>query len=292
MIANINDGSANPPRLRIDLNFGNVWDLPAWSSGPTGSHAEVLAAVAAAGYEGFQGGDATTCAAVGLASTAFGLVRHHEGTKPSDLAGLAALWRDTGNDCATLHLGTGLESDDDAHRLIECVLDASSSTDFPLYIETHRATITQDLWRTVQFVDRYPEIRFNGDFSHWYTGLEWTYGDPAEKREFIGPVLERVRFMHGRIGSTGSIQVVVGPEADHDAVAEFRLLWTAAMRGFRCSAVPGDLLVFAPELLPASIHYARTVVGPDGAPREEGDRWEQALVLAQISRECWNASSG
>jgi len=291
VIANINDGSGNPPRLRVDLNFGNLWELPDWSSGPTGSTDEVLAAIALAGFEGLQGGDPPKCAKAGLASTAFGLVRQHEGTKPADLAGLAAMWRDFGNQCATLHLGTGLESDDDAHRLIESVLEASASTGFPLYVETHRATLTQDLWRTVQFVERYPELRFNGDFSHWYTGLEWTYGDPAAKREFAAPVLDRVCFMHGRIGSTGSIQIDVGPEGDHEAVAEFRLLWTAAMRGFQASANPGDLLVFAPELLPSSINYARTVVGPDGESREESDRWEQALVLARIARECWDASS-
>ena len=38
------------------------------------------------------------------------------------------------------------------------------------HIETHRATICQGMWRTVQFVKRFPELRFNGDFSHWYAG--------------------------------------------------------------------------------------------------------------------------
>lgn len=69
-----------------------------------------------------------------------------------------------------------MEDDDEAARLIDAVLNASVRYDVPLYVETHRATIFQDLWRAVQFVARFPELRFNGDFSHWYTGLEMVYG--------------------------------------------------------------------------------------------------------------------
>jgi hypothetical protein len=35
-----------------------------------------------------------------------------------------------------------------------------------IYVETHRATATQDVRRTVDLVSRISEVRFNGDFSH------------------------------------------------------------------------------------------------------------------------------
>ena len=86
-----------------------------------------------------------------------------------------------------------------AARLIESVLDGSEKHWLPIYAEMHRATIFQDNWRTVQFVRRFPELRFNGDFSHWYTGSEMAYGGFENKLRFIAPVLERIRFVHGCI---------------------------------------------------------------------------------------------
>ncbi len=55
-------------------------------------------------------------------------------------------------------------------------------------------------------------MRFNGDFSHWYAGQEMVYGGFEKKFAFIQPVIERVRFLHGRISSPGCIQVAV----EHD----------------------------------------------------------------------------
>jgi sugar phosphate isomerase/epimerase len=186
-------------------------------------------------------------------------------------------------------VGWGLEDDDCAARLIEAVLAASERHGVPLYVETHRATIFQDMWRTVRFVERFPELRFNGDFSHWYTGLEMVYGGFENKLAFIAPVLERVRFMHGRIGNPGSIQVNIGngDVRAHPYVAHFRTLWTAAFRGFLGAALPGDYFLFVPELLSPRIYYARPV-----APGvEESDRWEQSLVLKRIAEECFTAAS-
>lgn len=178
---------------------------------------------------------------------------------------------------------------------------ASDRHGIPLYVETHRATLTQDTWRTVRLVEAHPDLLFNGDFSHWYTGLEMTYGDFDERLRFLAPVLERTRFLHGRIGDSGCVQIDVGDgdPARHPSVAHFEAFWTAAFRGFLAAAGPDHHIVFAPELLPPQIGYARTVpapIGPtgpapttaDGAARvEEGDRWHQAQVLTGIARRCW-----
>lgn len=280
------------PSLRRDLNLGTTWSLPNWSAGPRGDEEAVLEAARAAGYRGVQGANPLRCRELGLVPTTFGIHRAFGG-----LVDQARLWSDLGFACCTLLLGTGLEDDDQAARLIEEVLDASEATRLPLYVETHRATVTQDLWRTVQLVRRFPEVRFNGDFSHWYTGLEMTFGDFDEKLEFLAPVFERVRYLHGRIGTSGAIQVDVGDgRADEAPVAHFRQFWTRSFAGFLAGAardpVPSsDLEIgFAPELLPPEIGYARLVPGPDGEPREEGDRWEQGLVLCRIAAECFDAA--
>jgi hypothetical protein len=111
------------------------------------------------------------------------------------------------------------------------------------------------------------------------------------------PIFDRVRFMHGRIGSPGCMQVDVGDgrqvpqvHGPSNFMEHFREMWTRAMAGFLKSAKPGDYLVFAPEILAPHIYYGRKFPGPDGALREESDRYAQALVYAGIARECFAAA--
>ncbi len=200
--------------------------------------------------------------------------------------------RDGGYECATLHVGWGLEDDDDAARLIESVLEASERWRIPLYIETHRATIFQDMWRTVRFLQRFPNVRINGDFSHWYTGQEMVYGGFEVKFAFLAPVLERVRFVHGRIGNPGCIQVRIPSSSSEEApyVGHFKRLWTACFRSFRRRAGLGECIYFVPELLAPEIYYARVFPNRDGVPEEESDRWEQSLLLKQIAEDCFEES--
>ncbi|HTX39430.1 MAG TPA: hypothetical protein VME43_30640 [Bryobacteraceae bacterium] len=270
-------------QLRSYLNLMTLNDLPPHSTGPATRDPEPLfEAIRQAGYQGVQFTDPATpaqqaaCVRLGLGQAGSGRVN-----LPAEAEPLALRFRDEGLECATLHLGWGMEDDDQAARLIDAVLSASARHQIPLYVETHRATIFQDLWRTVQFIRRFPSLRFNGDFSHWYTGLEMVYGSFESKLAFIAPVLGRVRFLHGRIGTPGSIQVDIGsgdPRA-HPYVDHFRALWTASFRGFLAAAEPGDYFLFVPELLSPRIYYALAA--------EHSDRWAQSLVLRRIAEECF-----
>jgi sugar phosphate isomerase/epimerase len=245
-----------------------------------------LAAIRSAGYDGvqfIQPLDRTLvedARALGLGVCGSGRVN-----EPGDAATLAGEARDAGLECLTLHVGWGLEDDEEGDRLIRAVLDGSQKYAIPLYPETHRATLFQDMWRTVRFANRFPALRFNGDFSHWYTGLEMVYGGFETKFDFIQPVLDRVRFLHGRIGNPGCMQVDVG-DGDRPYVEHFRRLWTACFSGFLKTASEGASICFTAELLAPAIYYARTFNG-----REESDRWQQSLVLCRIARECFRAAS-
>lgn len=285
----IHDGSQNPPRLAVYLNLGSLTDLPPWSQGPRGDPAEVMAAVKEAGFEGVQGGDADTARAAGLAIA--GGARLNTPVDLPELEAAARAQKDRGCVAITIHAGWGMEDDAVIDALVEGVIDISSRVGVPIYIETHRATITQDIQRTVKLVERHGGVRFNADFSHWYTGLEMRYGGAETKMDFFAPVLERVGFMHGRIGNPGCMQVDVGDTLEdalsRSYVQHFAEMWTRSMAGFLRHAGPGDVLVFAPELLQPAIFYARTFPDPDGQPREEGDRWQQCLLYAELARRCF-----
>lgn len=265
-------------RLRCFMNLESFDSIPLKPAGG-------LEAIRDAGYAGVQFGRPVDRARkeealrLGLGICGLGRVN-----KPGDAEALAKEARDEGLECLTLFVGWGLEDDDTVGTMIHAILEASAKHDVPLYPELHRSTVFQDPWRTVQHLKRFPGLEFNGDFSHWYTGTEMLYGGMEVKINFIRPVLGRIGFMHGRIGSPGCIQVDIGEGkvSEHPFVGHFRELWTESFLGFLRRRPATDRFCFATELLGPEIYYARTFDG-----REESNRWEQSLVLSRIARECF-----
>jgi sugar phosphate isomerase/epimerase len=244
-----------------------------------------LKAIRDAGYDGVQFGWQFDRAQLDEArQLGLGVCGSGRVNTPAEAAPLAKEAHEAGLDCLTLHVGWGTENDDEAAALIAAILDASAQFSIPLYPETHRATIFQDPWRTVQLLQRFPELEFNGDFSHWYTGAEMVYGGFENKMEFFRSVLGRIAFLHGRIGNPGSMQVDIGDGSvdGRPYVAHFRTLWTESFHGFLTRRPLCDRFCFTPELLGPEFYYARLFGG-----REESDRWEQSLVLVHIARECF-----
>lgn len=276
-------------QLRCFMNLLALNSLPIDSAGPNGTFQQRMEAVRQAGFVGVQFAEPATPAELDVCRTLnLGIAGSGRVNLPGQANSLAKQMADDGYEAVTLHVGWGLEDDDEAFRLIHGVLDASVRWRIPLYVETHRATICQDMWRTVQFVRRFPEMRFNGDFSHWYAGQEMVYGGFEKKVAFIEPILDRVRFIHGRIASPGCIQVAV----EHDAarqpayVDHFRQLWTACFCGFLRDPHRGESICFTPELLSPDIYYARVFL-----QTEESDRWEQSLLLNEIAKQCFECAS-
>jgi hypothetical protein len=264
-------------QLRCYFNWLALDGLGPFPDGP-------VSAIKAAGYDGIQFIDPLNRAALIQARDAdLGVCGSSRVNKPEEALPIALAAAEDGLECLTLHVGWGMESDDEGARLIEAILDASAQTRLPLYIETHRATLFQDMYRAVMFAAQFPELRFNGDFSHWYTGLEMVYGGFESKLEFIQPVIERVRFLHGRIGTPGCMQVAVTKDDPATYVAHFRTIWRQCFAAYLKHPAPQQpFITFTAELLAPEIYYARTF---DGA--EESDRWEQSLVLVEIAKQCF-----
>jgi hypothetical protein len=287
-----NDGSSNPPKLSIYLNLDNLVDLRADTRWPG---LEGLARYTHLLEDGFEGVQLTTNNAppANAPIPHCGLDRINA---PTEADAIAARHAERGDGCLTVHAGWGLEDNDEVFQLVDAILTSSEKYRLPIFIETHRATITQDIWRTVQITRRFPEVRFNGDFSHYYCGLELVYGDWTEKLDFMEPIFARVGFMHGRIASPGCIQVSIDagfslkaarPKGHPSYLDHFKELWTRAMVGFLRGALPGDVLIFAPELLASTHYYARLIPDASGSLVEESDRYAQALVYKDLARACF-----
>jgi hypothetical protein len=275
-------------KLRAGICALTLQDLPPESSGPRGELSEKLERLREAGIEAVQSHQPEVLEAIqraGLIATALARV-----DKPGHARAVARAGRDRGCDCTTLHVGNGFESDDEARALMEAIVEASVAEGYPMFVETHRATVTQDMKRTLDLAVLVPELRFNSDFSHWYTGQEMTYGGVDHKIERLAPVIERTRFIHGRISSPGCIQIPVTAPGHSRHVQVFKTVWTRSFEGFLRDPASEETIGFYPELGPPSYHYARLVATASGELREETDRWEEALLLITIARECWRSA--
>jgi hypothetical protein len=288
----VNDGSQQAPRLSVYMNLDNLVDLRADSAWPRLEGLPRYEKLLADGFEGVQ----LTTDDAAIAGMPFSYCGIDRINAPGEADAVAAKHSSRGDLCVTVHAGWGMEDDDEAFRLVEAILNAAQKHRLPMFIETHRATITQDLWRTVQIARRFPEVRFNGDFSHYYCGQELVYGDWPSKLAFMEPIFSRIGFIHGRIASPSCMQVPIDADLNarplqaHGSVNyldHFKELWTRAMAGFLRRADPGDVLVFAPELLTHAHYYARMFPLGSGELREESDRYGQALLYMDLAKCCF-----
>jgi sugar phosphate isomerase/epimerase len=149
------------------------------------------------------------------------------------------------------------------------------------FIETHRNNIPESLNQALELVDRMPEIRFTGDFSHFVVIGEF-YGWQNEGAiDRMMPVLERTSHLHGRISNGEQVQVDIG-DGTGETAQFFVQIWEAVIKAWKREALPGDVFPFASELGPP--RYAITL--PDG--REFSDRWEQSLIMKKLAEQAWH----
>jgi hypothetical protein len=263
----LNDGSADAPKLSVYLNLDSLVDLRPDSAWPGFDGLPRYQRLLADGFKGVQ----LTTDTSSVVTAPLPHCGHDRINTPDEADAIASRHAMRGDLCLTVHAGWGLEDDNEVLRIVEAILAASDRHSLPIFIETHRATITQDLWRTVQITKSFPEIRFNGDFSHYYCGQELVYGDWASKLSFMEPILMRVGFLHGRIASPGCMQVPIAsdltsrPLQAHGVINyldHFKELWIRAMLGFLRTAHRGDVLIFAPELLSGAHYYGERYANP------------------------------
>jgi sugar phosphate isomerase/epimerase len=272
--------------------FGNSWgllEMPRRPSRETWSFEQCMEKLKANGFDGCQSGagDAKVIRSFGLRFAAAGRI-----STPGEADDALRQAADAGAECMTVHLGWGTEDDAGVDALIDALLAASSKHGVPAFAEVHRATVFQDIWRMGQAIARRPEIRFNGDFSHVYCGQEMGYRGFEATREFLRPVIDRTRFIHGRVSDGQVMQCDIDDPIKSVHVDNFRWLWREAMAGWLRQGAPGGTFWFTPELGPASSGYSITYPNANGERVELGDRWSQTLRLARIGRELWAEVGG
>lgn len=276
-----------PHRLHV---YGNEWGL---SELPRGSAAfwsldAMLDRLEAAGFAGLQAG-VERGARIRARGLRFAVAARINTPAEADHVVAGAV--DAGAEFATVHLGWGHEDDAGIDALVDAVLAAGERHRLPVWPETHRATVFQDVWRTTQAIRRRSALRFNGDFSHYYCGQEMGYRGFEHTRCELAPILDRVSCLHGRVSDGQCMQVSVLDPHYRAHVENFRWLWREVFGRWRRQAAPGTAFPFIPELGPPSAGYAITVRNAAGEREELTDRWAETLALKAMAEDLFQESA-
>jgi len=174
--------------------------------------------------------------------------------------------------------------DEQAIVLLRGLNELSTKAGIPASVETHRGTITQDLLRTVAYVEALKSLPLTIDLSHYIVAGEMhTITDEAEL--LIEKLLARTSSIHARVSNGEQIQVDVGPSGEHPMLQHFERWWRRGMHQWRKTAHCGDVLPFVVELGPPP--YAITEDDYGKREREISDRWEQSLFFMHLARRIW-----
>ncbi|NNF15572.1 MAG: sugar phosphate isomerase/epimerase [Gammaproteobacteria bacterium] len=160
-------------------------------------------------------------------------------------------------------------------------LDDAAVFDLPLLFETHRDSLLNDLFFTLQLIALVPEMRLCADLSHFVVDRELRLPIPDADRDYIQTILARSDCFQGRVASREQIQVQLDFPQHQPWVQVFRTWWKDGMRMWRKRNDSDAELIFLCELGPPP--YAIT----DRHQNELSDRFAEALLIRQWVQEIW-----
>ena len=151
----------------------------------------------------------------------------------------------------------------------------------PVLFETHRDSLLNDLYYTLQIIDLVPEMRLCADLSHFVVDREMREPIGERDQEYIDRILDRSDCFQGRIANREQVQIQIDFPQHQEWVGIFKAWWKDGMRRWRHRNDEDATLIFLCELGPPP--YAIT----DGQRRELSNRWDEALTIRRWVREIW-----
>ncbi|HEV2128562.1 MAG TPA: TIM barrel protein [Thermomicrobiales bacterium] len=162
------------------------------------------------------------------------------------------------------HSGRDAWSERESAEFFVQALAIEREIGIPVGHETHRGRILYNPWVTVLMLDRFPDLKLVGDFSHWTCVAERLLGDQAD---IIARCAERCLHIHARVGYEE------GPQVPDPRAPEYRycleaferwwdLVWDAqAARGLAVTTLTPE---YGPPGYLHTLPYTRQPVADAG----------------------------
>lgn len=283
----VNDGSRNAPRLEVQQSWWAMTKIG--EQGEEWSLEKKFEKLAEAGFQGING----ALPAPEEAERWRRLLDEYKfsfsiGAFPravSDLTELIPRAREFGVQHINLQVMDSFVVGEEAVALLAGLAEEGRKAGMPVFIETHRGRVTQDLIRTARYVRAIPDLRLTIDLSHYVVAGEVREITPPLEALF-DELLRRTSCIHARVSNGEQVQVDVGPNGEHPMFGHFKRWWLKGMGYWLRETQPGDVFPFVTELGPPD--YAITRSRDSFGQREEiSDRWQQALLLKNTAEELW-----
>jgi hypothetical protein len=163
------------------------------------------------------------------------------------------------------------------------LMEMAEAAGIEMHLETHRNSLSNDMFAMLQLLDSVPDLLVSADLSHYVVGREFYLPLPDTTEAQIHRILDRAESFQGRIATNQQIQVPVDFPQHKPWLDLFLGWWETGFRLWRRHRDhrPGRVLNFLCELGPAE--YAIT----DAQGWELSDRWTDALSLRDHARAIW-----
>lgn len=170
---------------------------------------------------------------------------------------------------------------DDAVPVVHRWLNDANDFDMPVLFETHRDSLLNDLFYTLQLIERVPEMRLCADLSHFVVDRELRLPLRPADRKYFETILDRSDCFQGRVATREQIQIQIDFPQHSMWVGLFRAWWKYGMQRWRERNGDDAVLVFLCELGPPG--YAIT----DASGNELSDRWLEAATIRAWAETIW-----
>ena len=170
----------------------------------------------------------------------------------------------------------------EAAPVVETWMDMANAYDFPLLLETHRNGTLNDLFFTLEVLEKVPELRLCADLSHFVVDRELQIPLNKTDEGYFSTILERSDSFQGRISNNQQIQIAIDFPQHQEWVAQYRQWWQQGMSGWHARQNHDATLNFLVELGPPA--YA--ITGAD--QRELSDRWQEGLQIREWVEAIWS----
>ena len=170
----------------------------------------------------------------------------------------------------------------EAVPVVEAWLAMANTYDFPLLLETHRNGTLNDLFFTLEVLEKLPELRLCADLSHFVVDRELQIPLNKTDEGYFSTILERSDSFQGRISNNQQIQIAIDFPQHREWVAQYRQWWHQGISEWHARQTHDATLNFLVELGPPA--YA--ITGADQL--ELSDRWQEALQIREWVQAIWS----